>query len=75
MRLSFRGPSLESVLITIVSFLVGAFMIYSSTKELVPLLSSSIFTASLLFRLFIHLVILIVGALILFYSILCIVQS
>lgn len=75
MRLSFRCPSLESALITIFTFLVGAYMMYSSANELMPLLSSYVFTASLLFRVFIHLVILIVGGLILFYSILCIVQS
>ena len=74
MKFRLREHAPMDVFLIALSWIVGSLMFYYGYTSILPLLINTGFTASLLFRVFIYLISAFVGIVILFYSVVCLIQ-
>lgn len=75
MKLVYQEQSPGNTLLVVVTWIIGALLAYYGVTNLLPLVSTIVITSSLLFKIFIYLMSTLIGCFMLFYSILCIMQT
>jgi hypothetical protein len=75
MKITYGQQSAETTVLVVLSWVVGALMMYYGITNIIPLVSTIVITSAILFKIFIYLMSTLIGAFILFYSILCVMQS
>ena len=70
-----RTHSASGFLLIMLSWILGSALSYYSIINFIPLIKVSVFSTAVMFKIFIYLISLVIGMILIFYSMLCIMHS